>query len=182
MLTTEQTTQLLATVKQRFENNKHRHENIEWSVIEEKLRAQPAKLAALYAMEETGGEPDIVVLDEERDGYVFCDCSKESPTGRRSICYDDAALQARKNNRPENSAINMAQSMGVEILTEKQYKALQMIEPVDLKTSSWIFTPPAIRALDGALFCDRRYDHVFVYHNGASSYYAARGFRSWLGI
>lgn len=169
---------LLETVKQRFSQNMMRHPNIAWTDVEAKLTAQPHKLQALYEMEQTGGEPDIVELDGA--ALTFYDCAKESPIGRRSVCYDDAALQARKKNKPANSAMQMALEMGVELLTEVQYRALQAVEPFDLKTSSWVVTPEAIRTRGGAIFCDCRYGAVFMYHNGADSYYAARGFRAAL--
>ncbi|MFM9950633.1 MAG: DUF4256 domain-containing protein [Saprospiraceae bacterium] len=174
--------ELLATLKARFEKNKGRHEGLEWMKVQAKLEAHPEKLWSLHAMESTGGEPDVVGYDQKTDEYIFYDCSAESPKGRRSTCYDHEALEARKEHKPENSAVEMATDMGVELLTEEQYRELQQLGHFDLKTSSWIKTPAAIRKLGGALFCDRRYDHVFVYHNGAESYYAARGFRGSLRV
>ncbi|TQS75041.1 DUF4256 domain-containing protein [Ornithinibacillus gellani] len=178
----EQTERLLSTLKDRFEKNMDRHEDLVWEQIQEKLISNPEKLWSLHEMEETGGEPDVVDYDTEKDVYIFYDCAKESPKGRRSICYDRAALESRKKHKPENSAIDMAAEMGVELLTEAQYRKLQELGEFDLKTSTWVQTPEKIRALDGALFCDRRYDHVFTYHNGASSYYASRGFRGSLRV
>lgn len=173
---------LLRLLQERFEENMHRHEGIKWGDVEERLIAQPDKLWSLNEMEKTGGEPDVVGYDEERDEFMFCDCSEESPKGRRSVCYDREALEKRKKHKPETSAMDMAEEMGIEILTEEQYRALQKLDEFDLKTSSWIKTPEDIRARGGALFCDRRYGHVFVYHNGADSYYASRGFRGMLRI
>ncbi len=174
--------ELLATLKARFEKNKGRHEGLEWAKVQAKLEANPEKLWSLHAMESTGGEPDVVGYDQKTGEYIFYDCSAESPKGRRSICYDHEALESRKEHKPENSAVEMATDMGVELLTEAQYRELQQLGHFDLKTSSWIKTPAAIRKLGGALFCDRRFDHVFVYHNGAESYYGARGFRGWLRV
>lgn len=171
---------LLKILKARFEKNMGRHEGIDWSEVEAKLEAKPEKLASLNEMEETGGEPDVVGHDKGE--YLFYDCSPESPTGRRSLCYDPTALHSRKENKPKNSVIEMAADMGIELLTEEEYRALQELGEFDLKTSSWIKTPSEIRKLGGALFCDRRYDHVFTYHNGAESYYAARGFRASLRV
>lgn len=182
VLTDVQREQLLTTLKKRFEKNMHRHENLQWEKIEEKLLNNPDKLWSLYEMERTEGEPDVIDYDSENDQYIFCDCSKESPKGRRSVCYDREALESRKNHKPENSAVEMAQEMGIEILDEEQYRELQKLENFDMKTSTWIKTPADIRALGGALFCDFRYGHVFVYHNGASSYYASRGFRGILKV
>ena len=182
ILSTDQHEQIMQTLKDRFEKNMTRHQGLIWEDIQEKLLASPEKLWSIYEMERTGGEPDVVVLDELEDVIVFYDCSSESPIGRRSVCYDQEALEARKKHKPENSAIAMAQEMGVEILTEEQYRNLQQIGTFDLKSSSWVETPENIRKLGGALFCDRRYDTVFVYHNGADSYYAARGFRGSLQI
>lgn len=182
VLTEVQREQLLTTLKKRFEKNMHRHENLQWEKIEEKLLNNPDKLWSLYEMERTEGEPDVIGYDSENDQYIFCDCSKESPKGRRSVCYDREALESRKNHKPENSAVEMAQEMGIEILDEEQYRELQKLENFDMKTSTWIKTPADIRALGGALFCDFRYGHVFVYHNGASSYYASRGFRGILKV
>lgn len=173
---------LLAILKNRFDKYNHRHTGIAWTEVQQKLEAQPGKLKVLNAMEISGGEPDVIGMDPERGEYLFCDCSAESPAGRRSFCYDREALNSRKENKPENSVLESAAEMGVSLLTEDQYRQLQQLGEFDLKTSSWIQTPPDIRKLGGALFCDRRYDTVFVYHNGASSYYAARGFRGVLKI
>jgi len=178
----EQHATLLNTLKTRFEKNKQRHKGIEWAKVQAKLEANPDKLWPLNEMEITGGEPDVVGQDKKTGEYIFYDCSAESPKERRSICYDHEALEARKEHKPADSAINMAADMGIDILTEEQYRELQQLGAFDLKTSSWVMTPPAIRKLGGALFCDRRYDTVFVYHNGAESYYAARGFRGWLKV
>lgn len=155
---------------------------MDWDDVQARLRAHPAALKVLGAMEDSGGEPDVIAHDAATGAYLFCDCSAESPAGRRSLCYDRAARDARKANKPSGSAMALAADMGVELLTEAQYRDLQRLEPFDLKTSSWILTPPNVRALGGALFCDRRYDQVFVYHNGAESYYAARGFRGVLRV
>jgi len=181
-LSSDQTEQLLKTLKARFEKNIKRHEGIEWAKVQAKLDANAEKLSSLNEMETTGGEPDVVGYDKKTAEYIFYDCSAESPKGRRSLCYDRKALDERKEFKPKDSAIDMAAAMGVELLTEEQYRELQELGEFDTKTSSWIITPPAIRKLGGALFCDRRYDHVFVYHNGAESYYAARGFRGWVRI
>lgn len=181
-LSSEQSEKLLQTLKNRFETNMHRHTDVEWIDVEAKLERNPEKLAALYEMEMTAGEPDVVSLDKQTDEYLFFDCAPESPKGRRSVCYDLEALESRKKHKPENNAIDMAAEIGIELLTEDQYKQLQKVEAFDLKTSSWIKTPENIRKLGGALFCDRRYDTVFVYHNGAESYYAARGFRGVLKV
>ncbi|SFF97033.1 Protein of unknown function [Halobacillus alkaliphilus] len=178
----DQSEELLKVLKDRFEHNMHRHEGFEWNAVQVKLEADPEKLWSLNEMERTGGEPDVVRYDEKEDTYIFMDCAAESPKGRRSVCYDREALEARKKFKPENSAIDMAASMGIEILTEEEYRGLQRIGEFDKKTSSWVQTPSAIRERGGALFCDRRYDHVFVYHNGAESYYAARGFRGSLRV
>ena len=169
---------LLGVLKARFEKNKNRHKGIDWPAVQEKLEAQPEKLWSLHEMERTGGEPDIVGVDKKTGEYLFYDCAPESPKERRSLCYDREALDSRKENKPGGNALDMAAAMGVELLTEEEYRALQQLGTFDTKTSSWIKTPPPIRKLGGALFCDRRYDHVFVYHNGASSYYAARAFRA----
>lgn len=174
--------QLFATLKSRFEKNARRHKNIEWGDVAARLEKQPKKLRSLMMMEETGGEPDVIGHDSDTGEIVFCDCSAETPKGRRSICYDRSALDERKEHKPANSAIDMAKDMGIELLTEAQYRELQTLGEFDLKTSSWILTPPDIRKRGGALFCDRRYDHVFVYHNGASSYYSVRGFRGLLRV
>jgi hypothetical protein len=170
--------ELIETLQQRFKKNMSRHPNVVWEKILAKLEAQPDKLWSLHQMEQTGGEPDVVGHDVKSGAYSFCDCSAESPKGRRSICYDHEALESRKEHKPENSAVQMAMDMGVELLNEEEYRTLQTVGKFDLKTSSWIKTPVAIRKLGGALFCDRRFDHVFTYHNGAESYYAARGFRA----
>ena len=178
----EQVEELLQTLKARFERNMNRHKGLVWPEIQPKLEAHPEKLASLHAMESTGGEPDVVGYDKKTDEYIFFDCSSESPTGRRSLCYDPEALNSRKKNKPRGSAIEMATSIGIDILTEQQYRELQELGEFDRKTSSWVKTPAKIRDLGGALFCDRRYDHIFVYHNGAESYYAARGFRGRLTV
>ncbi len=181
-LDVEQQEQLLNLLKARFEMNMNRHEGIEWEKVQAKLEQNPEKLWSLNEMEQTGGEPDVIGYDEETGEYIFCDCVKESPKGRRSVCYDRAALEARKKHKPENSAMDMAAEMGIELLTEEQYRTLQEFGPFDTKTSSWIKTPDDIREKGGALFCDYRYGHVFVYHNGADSYYGARGFRGILRV
>jgi hypothetical protein len=173
---------LIKTLKERFSNNMRRHTGIDWESVQAKLIASPKKLQALNEMERTGGEPDVVGRDDVAGEIIFCDCSPESPSGRRSICYDRKALDSRKENKPNGSAVEMASSLGIEILTEQQYRQLQELGEFDKKTSSWIETPSEIRKLGGALFCDRRYDHVFVYHNGAESYYAARGFRGRVNV
>lgn len=172
--------ELLSTLKARFEKNRNRHKDLEWTKVEAKL--EPEKLWSLNEMERTGGEPDVVGYDEKTGEYIFYDCSAESPKERRSICYDREALEARKEHKPENTAMDVAAAMGIELLTEEQYRALQQLGNFDMKTSSWVKTPANIRKLGGALFCDRRYDKVFVYHNGADSYYAARGFRGSLRV
>lgn len=174
--------ELLSILQARFGKNKSRHKGLEWASIQEKLIADDQKLWSLYEMERTGGEPDIVDHDKKSGEYIFYDCSPESPKGRRSICYDRAALESRKEFKPENNAMDMAADMGIEILTEEQYRELQQLGKFDTKTSSWVKTPEDIRALGGALFCDCRYNTVFVYHNGAESYYAARGFRGSVRI
>ena len=176
-LSPQQREELLMALKTRFEKNKTRHKGIAWADVQARLDANPGKLRSLYEMERTGGEPDVVGRDRKTGETIFYDCSAESPAGRRSLCYDREALDSRKEHKPANSAIDLAGEMGIELLTEDEYRALQKLGEFDLKTSSWIATPAEIRKLGGALFCDRRYDHVFVYHNGASSYYAARGFR-----
>ena len=173
---------LLDTLKRRFETHMHRHKGVAWAPVLARLEGRPGALEVLQAMEATGGEPDVVALDGETKSLVFCDCSVETPAGRRSLCYDEAALAARKENKPPGSAVGMAEAMGVELLTEAQYRALQALGEFDLKTSSWVLTPPGVRALGGALFCDRRYGQVFTYHNGVQSYYAARGFRGALRV
>ncbi|MBD8500433.1 DUF4256 domain-containing protein [Paenibacillus arenosi] len=178
----EQREELLKVLKARFDKNMDRHSDLEWANVQAKLEANPDKLWSLYEMEKTEGEPDVVGYDTQSGEYTFYDCSKESPKGRRSICYDLEALESRKQHKPENNAIDMAAGMGVELLTEDQYRELQKLGNFDLKTSSWVQTPDQIRKLGGAIFCDRRYDTVFVYHNGADSYYAARGFRGSLKV
>ncbi len=180
-LSTEQREELLDTLKTRFEKNMARHKGVKWADVEKKLGSGD-KLSSLHEMEATGGEPDVTGYDKKKDEYIFCDCSPESPAGRRSICYDRDALESRKEHKPKNSAEDMAKAMGIELLTEEEYRALQELGEFDRKTSSWVKTPAEIRELGGALFCDRRYDHVFVYHNGAESYYAARGFRGSLRV
>lgn len=174
--------ELLTTLKIRFERNMHRHRGIGWAEVLQRLQANAGALKALSAMEATGGEPDVTGLDKATGAFTFCDCSPESPLGRRSLCYDAAALDARKENKPQGSAVKAAADMGIELLTEAQYRELQALGEFDLKTSSWIRTPDDVRSLGGALFCDRRYGRVFVYHNGAQSYYAARGFRGRLSV
>jgi len=181
-LSLEQTEALLKTLKARFEKNMNRHEGIEWAEVQARLEVNPEKLWSLHEMEETGGEPDVVGHDQKTGEFIFYDCSVESPKGRRSLCYDRAALESRKQHKPANSAIDLAAAMGVELLTEEQYRELQTLGNFDLKSSSWVQTPANIRKLGGAIFCDRRYDTVFVYHNGADSYYAARGFRAALRV
>jgi hypothetical protein len=181
-LSAGQREELLGALKARFEKNMNRHKGLEWAGVEAKLDSSPEKLWSLNEMERTDGEPDVVGQDKKTGEYIFYDCSAESPKGRRSVCYDREALEARKENKPKDSAMNMAAAMGIELLTEEQYRELQTLGEFDTKTSSWIKTPPEIRRLGGALFCDRRYDHVFVYHNGAESYYAARGFRGSLRV
>lgn len=181
-LTAEQCQQLLAALKSRFEKNLHRHPDLEWCNIQARLEANPQKLWSLKQMEYTGGEPDVIGCDAKTAEYLFVDCSTESPPGRRSLCYDQAALEARKANKPSGSARQMAIEMGIELLTEAEYRALQTLGEFDTKTSSWIQTPAEIRKLGGALFCDRRYNTVFVYHNSAESYYAGRGFRGLLRV
>jgi hypothetical protein len=173
---------LIRTLRTRFEQNMSRHPGATWSGVEERLRSRPEALASLEAMERTGGEPDVIGDADDSGRYVFCDCSPESPAGRRSLCYDGAALAARKQNKPKGSALDIAADMGIELLTEDEYRALQRLGDFDAKTSSWIRTPPEVRSLGGALFCDRRFGKVFVYHNGAESYYAARGFRGRLVV
>lgn len=181
-LTSEETTTLLSTLKTRFEKNSNRHVGLDWAKIQSKLEANPTKLWSLNEMENTGGEPDVVAYDEKTDEYTFFDCSAETPKGRRSICYDQEALEKRKEHKPANSALNMAKDMGIELLTEAQYRDLQKLGKFDSKTSSWVQTPAEIRKLGGATFCDFRYNTVFLYHNGADSYYAVRGFRGSLKI
>jgi hypothetical protein len=177
VLTTEQREKIIGLLKVRFEQNGNRHEGLEWNKIQSKLEARAEKLWSINEMEKSGGVPDVVGKDNKTGEYIFFDCSPETPVNRRSVCYDRAALESRKEHKPSNSAVEMAAQMGIELLTEAQYRALQKLGSFDTKTSSWVKTPADIRKLGGALFCDRRYDHVFVYHNGAESYYAARGFR-----
>jgi hypothetical protein len=183
-LSPAQREELISTLKARFEKNMNRHKGIEWAEVQAKLDSPACreKLWSLSEMERTGGEPDVVGYDAKTREYIFYDCSAESPKGRRSVCYDREALDARKENKPANSAVGMALEMGIELLTEEQYRELQQLENFDLKTSSWVKTPPEIRKCGGALFCDRRYNHVFVYHNGADSYYAVRAFRGSLKV
>jgi len=178
----ERREELLKTLKLRFEKNMNRHKGLEWDKVHSKLQANTEKLYSLNEMEITGGEPDVVGQDKKTSEYIFYDCSAESPKDRRSLCYDHEALEKRKEHKPADSAINMAADMGIELLTEEQYRDLQQLGNFDTKTSSWIKTPIEIRKLGGAVFCDRRYDHVFTYHNGADSYYAARGFRGSLRV
>jgi hypothetical protein len=181
-LKTKQREELLGALQDRFEKNRNRHEGLAWAQVRAKLEAGGEKLWSLHQMEISGGQPDVVGLDKKTGEYVLYDCSPESPDGRRSLCYDREALTSRKEHKPKNSAMDAAAAMGIELLTEEQYRELQKLGEFDRKTSSWVKTPSAIRKLSGALFCDRRYGHVFVYHNGAESYYAARGFRGWLRI
>jgi hypothetical protein len=181
-LTDEQRDELLALLKTRFEKNERRHRDIDWPEVEKRLAGEPEKLWSLHEMERTGGEPDVVGRDEKTGELLFVDCAAESPKGRRSLCFDQEALDARKEHRPADSAMNLAAAMGIELLSEEEYRELQRLGEFDTKTSSWVSTPPAIRKLGGALFCDRRYDTVFLYHNGAQSYYAARGFRGVLRV
>jgi hypothetical protein len=181
-LTPEQRKELLKILKDRFEKNSKRHKGIEWANVQAKLEAANEKLWSLNEMELTGGEPDVIGDDTKTGEYIFYDCSAESPKGRRSFCYDHEALEKRKEYKPENSAVEMAADMGIELLTEEQYRKLQKLGSFDTKTSSWVKTPPEIRKLGGAIFCDRRYDTVFVYHNGAESYYAGRAFRGCLRV
>jgi len=178
----ENSAKLLELLKSRFEKNKNLHKGINWSDVQAKLETSPKKLQVLAQMEETGGEPDVIGVDKKTGEYLFVDCAAESPKGRRSVCYDKEARESRKEHAPPNSAVEMAAEMGIELLIEEQYRELQTLGKFDEKTSSWIKTPPAIRKLGGALFCDRRYDTVFLYHNGAQSYYAARGFRGILRV
>ncbi|MCX6305382.1 MAG: DUF4256 domain-containing protein [Bacteroidetes bacterium] len=178
----KQREELLDTLSARFKKNMVRHENIDWTIAEARLKANAQKLWSLYQMEETGGEPDVVGYDEKTGEYIFCDCSEESPKGRRSVCYDREALDARKEHKPKNSAVSMSAEMGIDLLTEEQYRELQQFGTFDAKTSSWVKTPAEIRTPGGAIFADFRYGKVFVYHNGAESYYAARGFRGSLKV
>lgn len=181
-LSPEQREELLQTLKARFEKNMNRHPGLEWANVQAKLEEHTDKLWSLHEMERTGGEPDVVDYDNNTGEYIFYDCSVESPKGRRSVCYDREALESRKQHKPENNAMEMAADMGIELLTEEQYRELQKLGNFDLKTSSWVRTPDHIRKLGGAIFCDRRYDTVFLYHNGAESYYGARGFRGLLRV
>lgn len=174
--------ELLDLLQARFDKNTHRHKGIAWADVLARLEANPDALRALREMEATGGEPDVIGQNKEGGHYIFCDCSAESPIGRRSVCYDGEALESRKEHKPANSAVQMAAAMGIDLLTEIQYRELQKLGNFDLKTSSWVGTPPDVRSLGGALFCDRRYGKVFVYHNGAESYYAVRGFRGSLQV
>jgi hypothetical protein len=174
--------ELIAALGERFEAHPERHTGIDWSAVKQRIEASSAKLDTLGEMERTGGEPDVIGFDKKAGGFLYCDCSAESPDGRRSLCFDGEALEARKKNKPAGSATDMAATIGIDLLTEAQYRALQKLGEFDTKTSSWIQTPTDVRALGGALFCDRRYDTVFVYHNGAESYYAARGFRGLLVV
>jgi len=181
-LSPAQREELVSALKARFEKNMNRHQGLKWANVEAKLEANPDALWSLNEMERTGGEPDVVGHDKKAGEYIFYDCSAESPNGRRSVCYDGEALESRKEHKPKNNAIDMAAAMGIELLTEEQYRELQELGDFDTKTSSWVQTPTDIRELGGALFCDRRYDHVFAYHNGAESYYAARAFRGSLRV
>ena len=181
-LSAPESAELLSALETRFKKNMNRHKGVEWATVEAKLKAHLEKLWSLNEMEKTGGEPDVISLDKKSGEYTFCDCSAESPRGRRSVCYDHEALEGRKENKPENSAVQMAEDMGIELLTEEQYRALQKLGAFDTKTSSWIKTPTEIRKLGGVIFCDFRYGNVFVYHNGAESYYGARGFRGFLKV
>ena len=181
-LSKKQREEILKALQARFENNMNRHKGLEWAKVQAKLEANAEKLWSLSEMESTGGEPDVVGHDKKTGEYTYCDCSKESPKGRRSLCYDREALESRKEHKPKDNAMDMASAMGIELLSEEQYRELQKLGDFDTKTSSWVKTPSAIRKLGGALFCDRRFDTVFVYHNGAESYYAARGFRGSLKV
>lgn len=181
-LSADQSKELLKVLQNRFEKNMKRHKGIDWTKVQAKLEKSPDKLWSLEEMEITGGEPDVIGFDKKTNEFIFCDCSEETPKGRRSMCYDRAALNSRKEHKPKNSAIDLADEIGIEILNEEQYRELQKLGEFDLKTSSWIQTPAEIRKLGGALFCDRRFNTVFVYHNGAESYYAVRGFRGILKV
>jgi hypothetical protein len=181
-LSKERQEELLKILKSRFEKNMNRHKGIVWAKVEDRLNSNPAKLWSLNEMEETGGEPDVVGHDKKTGEYIFYDCSAESPKGRRSLCYDRKAWESRKEHKPDNNVVDVAADIGIELLTEEEYRALQELGAFDTKTSSWVLTPAPIRKLGGAIFCDRRYDHVFIYHNGADSYYAARGFRGSLKV
>jgi hypothetical protein len=182
ILPKKQRDELLKALRTRFEKHLNRHQGLEWTNVEARLEANPTKLSSLHEMERTGGEPDVIGHDKKTGEYIFYDCSAESPKDRRSLCYDRKALDSRKENKPKNNAQDMAAAMGIELLTEEQYRELQKLGEFDTKTSSWLQTPSRIRELGGAIFCDRRFDTVFVYHNGAESYYAARGFRGWLRV
>jgi hypothetical protein len=181
-LSPQQGQELLSALRLRFEQNSNRHKGLDWAKIQAKLERNPQKLWSLNEMERTGGEPDVIGQDKKTGEYIFYDCSEQSPEGRRSLCYDREALDARKEHKPKNDAIDLAAAIGIELLTEEQYRELQKLGDFDTKTSSWVKTPSDIRKLGGALFCDRRYDRVFVYHNGSESYYAGRGFRGWLRV
>lgn len=181
-LSPQETEELIKTLKARFEKHMERHQGIAWEKVQAKLESNPFKLFSINEMEETGGEPDVIAYDKKSDEYIFCDCSAESPKGRRSYCYDRKALDARKEHKPANSVMEVAAEMGIELLTEQEYRHLQTIGKFDTKTSSWVKTPEEIRKHGGAIFCDRRYETVFMYHNGADSYYAARGFRGLLRV
>jgi len=181
-LLTEDVGELFKELRSRFEKNMNRHKGLEWGKVQAKLEADPKKLSSLYEMERTGGEPDVVGFDNVTGEYIFYDCSAESPKGRRSLCYDRAAWESRKEHKPENNALDLAAAMGIELLTEEEYRELQKLGEFDLKTSSWVKTPPEVRKLGGAIFCDRRFGRIFTYHNGAESYYAARGFRGSLRV
>ncbi|WP_374712792.1 DUF4256 domain-containing protein [Symbiobacterium terraclitae] len=182
VLSPEQRAELLRTLQARFEKNMNRHPGLDWAGVQARLEANPEKLWSLHEMERTGGEPDVVGFDSQTGEYIFVDCSPESPKGRRSLCYDPEALESRKEHKPAGSAVGMAAAMGIELLSEQEYRELQKLGAFDTKTSSWVQTPPEIRRLGGAMFCDRRYNTVWTYHNGAESYYAARGFRGSLRV
>ncbi len=181
-LKAKQAAGLLEALKTRFEKNMTRHQGLQWAKVQARLEADPEKLRSLHEMEQSGGEPDVIGQDKTTGAYTFCDCSAQSPKGRRSLCYDGEALRSRKEHPPKNNALDVASAMGIELLTEEEYRALQKLGEFDTTTSSWVRTPAAVRGLGGALFCDRRYDTVFLYHNGAESYYAARGFRGSLRV
>ena len=181
-LSKKQSEEILKTLKTRFEKNMNRHKSLAWAEVQAKLEANADKLWSLHEMDRTGGEPDVIGFDKKTGEYIFYDCAAETPKGRRSICYDRDALDSRKENKPKDNAVGMASAMGIELLTEEQYRELQKLGEFDTKTSSWVKTPSPIRKLGGALFCDRRFDTVFLYHNGAESYYAGRGFRGWLRV
>ncbi|MBL7876452.1 MAG: DUF4256 domain-containing protein [Cyclobacteriaceae bacterium] len=181
-LSAKESEELLRILEMRFEKNMNRHKGIKWAAVQAKLERNPGKLWSLFQMEETGGEPDVVEYDKKKDEFIFYDCSAESPAGRRSLCYDHQALESRKEHKPKDSAAEVAAAMGIELLTEEQYRSLQQVGKFDTKTSSWVKTPAEIRKLGGAIFCDFRYGQTFTYHNGAESYYAARGFRGILKV